>query len=192
MRGQRRFVVALALAVLFAGLAAGLAVALLADDEGGAEVEEVRTAAGRFAEVFNSYDYQDLDAHRDAVLALATGSFRNEYAEGFDQGLREVIRLTEAEQQAFVKDVYVSTIDEERAQAIVTIDITHAGTSGSRTVRDVYSRLTFVRVDDGWKVDQVTDLNFDVASGAAPEGGAGGATSTTAPAATTSTALPVP
>lgn len=192
MKGQRRFVVALALAVLLAGLAVGLGVALLADDSGGSEVEDVRDAAGRFAEVFNSYDYQDLDAHRDGVLALATGSFRNEYAEGFDQGLREVIRLTEAKQQAFVKDVYVSTIDEERAQAIVTIDITHAGTSGSRTVRDLYSRLTFVRVDGGWKVDQVTDLNFDVATGAELDGGSGASSTTTAPTGTTSAGAPVP
>jgi Mce-associated membrane protein len=189
---RRRFVVALAAAVLFAGVAAGLAIALLADDDGGSEVEEVREAAGRFAEVFNSYDHQDLDAHRDGVLALATGSFRNEYAEGFDQGLREVIRLTEATQQAFVKDVYVSTIDEERAQAIVTVDITHSGTSGSRTVRDIYSRLTLVRVQGGWKVDQVTDLNFDVATGGGPEGGAAGSTSTTAPATTASADVPVP
>lgn len=154
----------LAIAVLLAGVASGLGIVLVTRDDGDTKVEEVRTAAGRFAEVFNSYDYQDLDTHRTGVLALATGSFRSEYSEAFEQGLGDVIKETKATQQAFVKDVYVSTIDEERAEAIVTVDITHTGTAGSRTVRDVYSLLTFVHVRDGWKVDQVTDLNFDTAA----------------------------
>lgn len=192
MIARRTFVVVLGLAVLLAGTTVGLAVALLRDGGGGDEVEAVRAAAGRFAEVFNSYDHRDLDTHRDAVLALATGSFRSEYEAGFDQGLREVIRLTEAVQQAFVKDVYVSSVDEERAQAIVTLDVTHQGTSGSRTVRDVYSRLTFVRVAGGWKVDQVTDLNFDVATGGAGTGPDGTATTTTVGAGTASGDAPVP
>lgn len=183
---------ALAAAVLFAGIASGLAVALVTRDDGDDAVEAVREAAGRFAEVFNTYDHNDIDAHRDGVLALSTGSFRSEYADAFDQGLGDLIQETQATQQAFLKDVYVSAVDEERAQAIVTVDITHTGTSGSRTVRDVYSLLTFVEVEDGWKVDQVTDLNFAVATGEAGLGGSVPSTSTTATTVTASGAGPVP
>jgi hypothetical protein len=176
--GRRSVGLLLALTVLLAGVATGLAIVLVTRSDGSQE-DDVRTAAGRFAEVFNSYDYQDLDTHRDGVLSLATGSFRSEYADAFEQGLGELIQETKASQQAFVKDVYVSSVDEERAQAIVTVDITHTGSSGSRTVRDVYSLLTFVEVDGGWKVDQVTDLNFDTATNRTLDEGA--TTSTTAP-----------
>ena len=33
-----------------------------------------------------------------------------------------------------------------------------------RTLVDVYIKLTFVEVNGAWKVDQVTDLNFDAGS----------------------------
>jgi hypothetical protein len=160
--GRRSTGLLLALAVLFAGVATGLGLVLVTRDDD-SPVEDVRAAAGRFGEVFNTYDYQDLDAHRDGTLDLATGSFRSEYGDAFDQGLRDVIEATKARQQAFVRDVYVSTVDEERAQAIVTIDLTHSGVTGSRTLRDVYQLYTFVEAGGRWKVDQVTDLNFDTA-----------------------------
>lgn len=153
---------------------------------------DVRAAAAEFAEVFNTYDYREADAHRDAVLELATGSFRAEYRDAFDQGLGQVIVEAEAVQTGFVKDVYVSAIDEERAQAIVTVDVTHRGVGGSRTIFDVYALLTFVEVDGRWKVDQVTDLNFDTAagtSGVVPDGAAAPSTTVEVPA---SADAPVP
>ena len=68
-----------------------------------------------------------------------------------------------------MKDVYVSQIDEERAEAIVVADVDQDGAGGPRTLYDIYILLTFVEVDGDWKVDQVTDLNF--ADGGADPGG---------------------
>jgi hypothetical protein len=170
----------LALTVLLAGVATGLGIVVATQDDG-SKVEDVRAAAGRFAEVFNTYDYQDLDAHRAGVLDLATGSFRQEYDDAFEEVTGPLITRSKASQQAFVRDVYVSTVDEERAQAVVTIDITHTGAAGSRTLRDVYELYTFVEVGGRWKVDQVTDLNFDNATNSALD-----------ESTTTSTSTPVP
>jgi hypothetical protein len=119
------------------------------------------------------------------VLALSTGSFRGEYEEAFDQGLAELITRVQATSRGFVKDIYVSEIDAERGEAIVVADVTRDGAGGARTIPDIYILLTFVEVDDGWKLDQVTDLNF-------AEAGAQTPTTDPSAATTTSSSVPVP
>ena len=181
------FVVAVSLAVVF-GLAALVLSLLTVTDafgDGDERLESAREAAGRFGEALVTYDFRDPEAHREAVLALSTGSFRQEYEDAFDQGLAQIITEVEATSTGFVKDIYVSELGEDDAQAIVVVDIEHTGAGGPRTLFDVYFRLTFIEVDGEWKVDQVTDLNFD--TGSAPTDPDGGTTSTTVPdAATTS------
>jgi hypothetical protein len=178
--GQRTgLILAVSLAVVFAGLAGVLAV-LLAGQGGDDDLDELRETAGRFGEALVTYDYRDPEAHRDAVLGFATGSFREEYEDAFDQGLGEVITQVEAVSVGHVKDIYLSAIDAEQAQAIVVVDIEHDGTGGANDLFDVYFRLTMVEVGGEWKVDQVTDLNFD----------AGGGEGATSPTASTPTSVP--
>lgn len=177
-------ILAVTLAVVFAATSVVLGV-LLAGAGDDTDLDELRRTAGRFGEALVSYDYRDPDAHRDAVLSFATGSFREEYEDAFDRGLGKIITEVEAVSAGFVKDVYVTSVDEERAQAIVVVDIEHDGTGGASTLFDLYFRLTMVRVGGGWKVDQVTDLNFDAAAGPSPEAGV-----TTDTTASTSTSVP--
>lgn len=182
-RVRPALVLAVTAAVLFG--AAAIVLALLLASDGDDDSDDLRATAGRFGAALVTYDYHDPEAHRDAVLGYATGSFRQEYEDAFDQGLGQVITEVQAVSTGYVKDVYLSAIDEERAQAIVVVDIEHEGASGPNTLYDVYFRLTMVRVDGAWKVDQVTDLNFDAASGPLPgEDPAAGASTTT------STSLP--
>lgn len=177
-RVRPSLVLAVTAAVLFAVAAIVLAVLLATDSDGASE--DLRATAGRFGAALVTYDYHDPEAHRDAVLGYATGSFRQEYEDAFDQGLGQVITEVKAVSTGYVKEVYLSAIDEERAQAIVVVDIEHEGTSGPNTLYDVYFRLTMVRVEGTWKVDQVTDLNFDSPSGPVPseDPAAGASTST--------------
>jgi hypothetical protein len=160
-------VLAISLAVVFAIAAAALGVVAARNSGGDGQVDSLRRSAGQVAQALLTYDYNDPDAHRDRVLALATGSFRNEYSDQFDHGLRELITKVQAKSEGFVKDVFVSEIDAERAEAVVVSDVTRDGAGGKRTLYDIYILLTFVDVNGTWKVDQVTDLNF-ATSGADP------------------------
>ena len=172
-------VLAISLAVLFGILAVVFAV-LAATADGGGEggrVTSLRRTAGEMAEAFFTWDYQDLDAHRDRVLALSTGSFRSEYEKQFDEGIRNVITQTKSSSKAFVQDVYVSEIDEERAEAVVVVDLEQTGAAGPRNQTDIYVVITFVEVDRDWKVDDVTDP-FPVEN---LPGGAASSSTTTAP-----------
>lgn len=154
------FVVTASLAAVFAVATAVLAVLLLAQDGGDEDLSDLRQAAGRFGEALVTYDFHDPDAHRDGVLDLATGSFRQDYEDAFDRGLGQIITQVQAVSRGSVNDVYLSSIDEDQAQAVVSLDIEVSGTSGERTLLDQYVLLTLVRVGGEWKVDQVTDLSF--------------------------------
>lgn len=176
-------VVAVSLAVLF-GLVAVVLGVLLASSDGDADgFDDLRSAAGRFGEALVTYDFHDPEAHRDAVLELATGSFREDYEDAFDQGLGQIITQVQAVSTGSVNDVFLSSVDDDQAQAVVSLDIEVSGTSGERTLTDQYVLLTLVHLDAGWRVDQVTDLSFPDA-GAEPPATEGATSTTTAPAET--------
>ncbi len=177
-------VLAVTAAVLLGIAAVVLAILLAGAEDTDPRLADVRRTAGQFGEALVTYDHTDPDEHREAVLALSTGSFRDEYEDAFDQGLAQIISEVEATSTGFVKDVYVSELGEDDAEAIVVVDIEHTGSGGPRTLFDVYFRLTLVELDAGWRIDQVTDLSFD--SGATPSDGTGGTTTTTVSGATTS------
>jgi hypothetical protein len=175
-------VLATSLAVLFAVIAAVLAV-LLAQNGSSDELDDLRAAAGRFGEALVTYDYHDPDAHKESVLRLASGSFRQDYEDAFDQGLGQIITQVQAVSHGTVNDVYLSSVDDDQAQAVVSLDIEVTGTSGPRTIDDQYVLLTLIHLDDGWKVDQVIDLSFP---------STGPASSPVTPDTTTSTDAPAP
>lgn len=171
--------VAASLAALLAVVSIALAALLVVQDGDSDEPTELRRAAGRFGEALVTYDFHEPEAHRDGVLDLATGSFRQDYEDAFDRGLGEIITQVQAVSRGSVNDVYVTSVDDDQAQAIVSLDIEVSGTSGERTLLDQYVLLTLVRVGGEWKVDQVTDLSFP-ASGSGGPPVAGATTTTTA------------
>ena len=108
-----------------------------------------------------TYDYRDLDKTKNAVLGLASGKFRTDYAQNFG-GLASLFTTTKGQSTATVKDVFVSSIDHDTATAIVVFDERTQGTSGSHLNVDLYLRLSLVKQNGKWKVDDVTNLNFPV------------------------------
>lgn len=167
--GRPALVLAWSLAAALAILAVVLGLLLVGDDASDGAAGDLRQTAGQFGEALVTYDYRDPDAHRDAVLSFSTGSFREEYEDAFDQGLSQIITEVEAVSTGFVKEVYLSEIDDGQASAVVVVDIEHDGTAGPRTIYDVYFRLTMVRIDDEWRVDQVTDLSFGADPAVGPD-----------------------
>lgn len=173
------------LAVLFAVVVAVLTVVLVTQDKDEDDLDELRQAAGRFGEVLVTYDYHDPEAHKDAVLELASGSFRQDYEDAFDQGLGQIITQVQAVSRGTVNDVFLSSVDGGQAQAVVSLDVEVSGTSGQRTLLDQYVLLTLIRLEDGWKVDQVTDLSFPTTGSGTPPATTE-TTTTTAASSTTS------
>ena len=101
------------------------------------------------------------------MLDLSTARFRREYDEAFG-GLTELIESTESTAIATVESVFVGDVDATTAEAITVVDAAVEGTAGQRSVADSYVRLDLVKVDEVWRVDGVTSLNFTAADGAVP------------------------
>lgn len=182
--GRGALVAAIAAAVVFAVLAAVLAVLLASEDE---PSDALRARAGEFAEVLVTYDHADPDAHRQAVVERTTASFAAEYESAFDEGLGQLITELEASSQGFVKDVFLTEIDQGQALAIVVLDVESDGSAGPRRLFDVYVRLTMIEVEGEWLVDDVTDLSFGGGPGAGPGAGPDVTGATTS---STSTSVP--
>jgi uncharacterized protein HemX len=137
----------------------------------------VEQVASRMTSALLTYDYRDLDKTKQAVLKLATGKFRTDYDQQFG-GLTSLFTTTKGQSTATVKDVFVSGIDHNTATAIVVYDERAQGTSGSRLNVDQYLRLSLVKVNGQWQVDDVSPLNV---AGQAPNA-APSTPPTTAPA----------
>jgi len=149
------------IAVLVAGALAVLAVFALASADGGngadGEDQEVRLAAGRFAERFLTFEHDELDAWKDDVLALSTGGFAGEVEE-VESGLRTLIAESELDAVTQVTDIFVGEVDRGGVEVVVVYDRELRGGAQGRTESDRYLQLAMVRIDGDWLVDNVLDI----------------------------------
>ena len=152
------FVAVVALAVVAASQRATLA----AERDDRKEIERV---SGELATALLTYDYEDLDASRDRVLARATGKFRKEYESAFESGLKTLLTETKATSKGTVTDIYISDIDRATASTIVVANAVADGTAGRRASLASYIQLDLVEVEGRWRVDGVTNLTFGQTAG---------------------------
>jgi Mce-associated membrane protein len=138
----------------------------------------VESVGSRFASAVLTYDYRDLEKTKRAVLGLSTGKFRTDYEQNFS-GLSALFTSTKGQSTATVKDVFVSGVENNTASAIVVLDERGQGTSGQRLNVDWYLRLSLVKVQGNWRVDDLINLNF---AGQGPTAVPGQSTPTSAPA----------
>ena len=181
------FVLAVSLALLFAVVAAvlGVLVASGAGDDG--DADDVRAAAGRFAEVAFTYDYRDPEDNRRRVADLSTPGFEEEYSRAF-AGLTGLVEQVQSSSRATVNDVYVAEVDGSSALAVASVNLDLEGSAGPRTFYDVYVRIELQRLEGEWKVNDLAAITVPDATG---EGQAGASTTTTAATSQTPT-TPVP
>lgn len=111
-------------------------------------------AAREEATNFFSLDYNRANADIDRVLALATGSFKTEYA-----SKRDAILAGVAQKKLVVTSVIpqngaaVEFVQGDRGQVLVAVDVTTGG-----SVQRYRTRVLLTRVDGHWLVsglDQV-------------------------------------
>jgi Mce-associated membrane protein len=129
--------------------------------------QEIERVSGELAAALLTYDFEDLDASRDRVLARSTGKFRKEYEDAFESGLRTLLTETKATSRGTVTDIFVGDIEDSTASSIVVANAVADGTSGRRASLASYIQLDLVEVDGRWRVDGVTNLTFGRDSGGA-------------------------
>jgi len=153
-------VLAAALAVAVSqGISAGRARTALAGLESERALRlEVSGAAGAFSTALLSYDHHDLQTTRSTLMAQATGDFLATYDEAFGGAMAQVIVKLQAVSKATVRQVYLSDVDEGSAHAIVVVDQQVTTAQAIRSVKDSHLKLTLIKQQGAWKVQDVTVL----------------------------------
>jgi Mce-associated membrane protein len=134
-----------------------------------------------------------LNKARSTVLGMATDTFAQNYTTAFTNGLSAAITQLQAKSTATVRKVYVSDVNGNNAEAVVTIDSEVHSTAGTRQVVGSYLDLTLLRQGGRWKVNQVTSIAAS-SNNLTPNGATPGATSpgSTTPSAPATTVAPSP
>jgi Mce-associated membrane protein len=176
------FLVAAVLAVVFFAstiLLGVVAAGLKADKDeltdGRAEVADV---AGRFVSALLSYDHRDPEGFRQRVLGFTAPPFSEQFEEAAGE-LEATFEGLDAVSTPTIKEVFVAEIADGTATAIVVYDRVLDGISGPRAESNLYVRLGMVERDDGWRVNDVINLNLAFAGPTA--GDATGGSTTTVP-----------
>ncbi|WP_406316815.1 hypothetical protein OHA77_06405 [Streptosporangium sp. NBC_01639] len=142
-------------------LAAAATVAVLqwttADRLAGEEAERgaVFARAREFSMALQTYDYSDLQAYRDQILAISDADFEKVYDEAFGP-LESVITSMKANSSASVRGVYVAEVARGRAKAITVVDSQVTSTAGTRRMLGTYLELGLVKAGGQWKINDAT------------------------------------
>lgn len=147
-------------AVLVAAALAILAVVSLTDGSGGSldSRDDVRIAAGRFAERFLTFEHDAIDDWKAGVLALSTGGFAGEVEE-VEEGLRRLIGESELDAVTQVSEIFLGDVESGTASVVLIYDREVTGTSGTRSEADRYMQLELNLVGGEWLVDNVLDIS---------------------------------
>lgn len=126
-----------------------------------AATDAIRTAPGAAEQAVASilsYDYQSLEADRDAAAALMTPEYREEYVETFDDLVLEAARERKAQVEAEVRASGVSAAGPDRVEVLLFVNQTTVSTANSGEPQTALNRvvLAMEKVDGAWRVDDIT------------------------------------
>jgi hypothetical protein len=135
------------------------------------ETAALRDVSGSTIAALTSYDYQNLDQWKRAVLAHATGSFQNQFQAGFS-GFEQTYVAEHNRATGTIQGVWVGPVDAGKATTVVLVQITVTSLTGTHSL-EPYVQVTLLKVAGAWRVDDV-QATFDTS-------GSGGAGATTTP-----------
>lgn len=155
---HRAHTVSWALAALLAAVAVGATLlGALADPSERDRREDLLEVGRRVTVGITSYDYNDLDASRDAVLADALPSFELQYAQLLDEsGLSEALRSNEAVATGEIEvGPMVASWEDHEARLFSVVAQKVEGKQTEPTTQRLRVEVTLVETPDGWRASNV-------------------------------------
>lgn len=119
---------------------------------------EILDVSERFSLALADYDAADLDGEREEVLALATGSFEEDYEETF--GSSELVEALQASGSKATARVVVgpllAELDGDSARTFTVLEQTvEANDMEEPETRRLRMELVLLETREGWKVNAV-------------------------------------
>lgn len=160
-RGSRRRwigVVAAVLVVALIAASASLLIGFLGDRSAESKRTEAIDTARDYAEALSSFDFENLDANRDAIAARSTPEFAGKYREMVD-ALRQIVTDGKGKATASAVHVGVESIDDDKAVVLVFVDQQATNVVSPEGNTQKYRMVvTLVRDGDRWIVDNVDTM----------------------------------
>ena len=125
-----------------------------------AQSSAVEATATKVIDALLDYDSASLEEQREDLLALSTGTFRDQYEELIANDLKVILERTSASSEGDIADgpdVSFETASRAVAIARVVQEVTARG-SGTKNVFYVM-RLTLISDPSGWKADTLQILS---------------------------------
>lgn len=115
-------------------------------------------AAEQAAATILAYDYESLEADRDAAAALMTPTYRKEYVETFNDLVLEPAQERKARVEADVRASGVAAAGPDRVEVLLFVNQTTVSTAYSGEPQTALNRvvLEMARVGGAWRVDDIT------------------------------------
>lgn len=147
--------VALLLVLALVAATVTLLVAVLGARQHDALRAEAVDTARDYAVALSSFDFENLDANRDAITAQSTPAFAEKYGQMVD-ALRQIVTDGKGTAIATATHVGVESVDEQRAVVLAFVDqqATNVVSPGGNTQK-YRMVVTLVRDGDRWLVDNV-------------------------------------
>lgn len=116
-------------------------------------------AAKQGAISFFSLDYRHVQEDVDAVIALATGDFKSEYAEQSAGVVTDVTKQKLVTVAAVPTDgVAVEYAHGDEGQVLVAVDVTKTQGTGEPVVQRNRARITLILFDERWLISNIQEV----------------------------------
>ena len=148
-------VAALAVALLQASRASDLADDRDALDAAAGDRQAATLVAAQFAEVFFTYDFSQGPSSNDAMLALVTTEYAEQFEEQNVPGLEDVFGAAALVSTGVAQEVYVGEVDGDEAHGLARVDVETNFQGVETTQADVTLSIDLEREDGEWRVSAV-------------------------------------
>ncbi|MFD1814801.1 mce associated protein mas1a [Rhodococcus gannanensis] len=143
------------LAVALLAVAGWLAFTVVQNGREDSLREEAVDTARDYSVALSSFDFENLDANRDAITAQSTPEFAGKYGEMVD-ALRQVVTDGKGKATASAAHVAVESIDDSDATVLVFVDQQATNVVNPEGNTQKYRMVvSLVRDGDRWIVDNV-------------------------------------
>ncbi|MFF0815672.1 mce associated protein mas1a [Rhodococcus sp. NPDC003318] len=152
---QPRVLIAIVLIVALLASAVGLLIAVLNAREKDSLRDQAIETARTYSVEMSSFDFENLDANRDAIVAQSTPEFADKYSEMVD-ALRQIVTDGKGKATAVAEHIGVESVDEDSAVVLVFVDQQATNVvSPDGNTQKYRMVVSLVRDGDRWVVDNV-------------------------------------
>ena len=156
-RGTPRWVVVVAGLLVVALIAASVSLLMQVLDARNTDAlrTEAIDTARDYSVALSSFDFENLDANRDAIVSQSTPEFAGKYSEMVD-ALRQIVTDGKGKATATVEHIGVESIDGDRAVVLVFVDQQATNVvSPDGNTQKYRMVVSLTRDGDRWVVDNV-------------------------------------